>query len=262
MYDLPSLRPATDGWWAGIAGAAGRHGLDAVPSRLERREPVERVWHAPDLLLSQCCGRDLVTHLAGIVVPVAIPIYNAPGCARGSYCSWLIVRDRDPRRELADLAGAIAAINYVGSHSGWVALAHSLAMAGLPERCLARGVLTGSHRASIGAVARGIADLAAIDCVSFALLAREEPDLVGAVRILGASEPAPALPYITSAGRSPAECRALAAALDETASTDAHKGSRAALLIEGFVPAADAFARTVAMAEAALSSPCAELHHA
>lgn len=262
MYDLPSLRPATDGWWSGIAGAAGRRGLDAVPSRLDRSEPVERVWHAPDLLLSQCCGRDLVTHLAGIVVPVAIPTYRAPGCARGSYCSWLIVRDGDPRRELADLTGATAAINYVGSHSGWVALAHSLAMAGLPERCLARGLLTGSHRASIEAVARGAADLAAIDCVSFALLAREEPELIAAIRILSASEPAPALPYVTSAGRPPAERRTLAAALDEAASIDTHDAHRAALLIDGFVPAAHAYERTAAMAETALSSPCAELHHA
>ena len=43
-----------------------------------------------------CRGRDLVTHLAGAVVPVAIPCYRVLGCPPGQYRSWLVVR-RDDR---------------------------------------------------------------------------------------------------------------------------------------------------------------------
>jgi ABC-type phosphate/phosphonate transport system substrate-binding protein len=256
MYDLPELRAATDAWWAGLAAALARRGVAGVPARLDRRTDPAEVWRAPDLLVSQCCGRDLVTHLHDIVTPVAVPCYRAEGCTPGTYRSWLAVRRDDPRRDLAAFAGATAAINYTGSHSGFVALAHTLAGAGLPERFLARGRLTGSHRASLIAVARGAADLAAVDCVTWALLARVDPGLIGAVRILAASEPAPALPYVTSA-RQPPELRPLLlAALSEAA----HGPACDRLLLAGFLPVeGDPFARTVAMAAQALQLPCAEL---
>lgn len=260
MYDLPALRAATDAWWAGIARALAREGFAGVPDRLERAGPPEVVWRAPDLLLSQCCGRDLVTHLRGTVAPVAVPSYAAPGCGPGTYRSWLVARADDPRPELRAFAGAVAAVNYVGSHSGWVALAHALARAGMPEGCLERGILTGSHRASLAAVARGEADLAAVDCVSFALLARAEPELVAAVRAFATSEPAPALPYVTAAARPPAERDGLRRALAAAARDPAIAAARAAILLEGFVwPTDDTFHRTEAMAAEALRAPCARL---
>ncbi|MEK0083364.1 phosphate/phosphite/phosphonate ABC transporter substrate-binding protein [Benzoatithermus flavus] len=260
MYDLPELRAATDGWWAGLAAALVRQGFAPVPAGLDRSEPIARVWHAPDLLLSQCCSRDLVTHLAGVVAPVALPSYRVPGCGPGTYRSFLVVRRDDPRSDLAAFAGAVAAINYPGSHSGFVALAHTLARHGLPERFLGRGRLTGSHRASLVAVAGGRADLAAVDCVTWALLAAADPALVGRLRILAESEPAPALPYVTAIARPEEERRRLFAALEETALAPDLAAVRARLRIAGFLPAtATAFARTAAMAEAALKEPCAIL---
>lgn len=259
MYDLPELRRATDGWWAAILAALEREGVSGAPRELERGEP-GAVWRDPGLLLSQCCGRDLVTYLAGTVVPVAIPSYRARGCAPGSYRSWLVTRGDDPRRGLADFEGAVAAVNCTGSHSGWVALAHALAMAGLPERCLAHGLVTGSHRASLLAVARGAADLAAVDCVTFALLERNEPAAVAGLRILAESQVAPALPYVTAAARSPSERARLAKALQAAVADDAVKGARQALLIDGFVePAGDPYRRSIEMAAEALRQPCAAL---
>jgi ABC-type phosphate/phosphonate transport system substrate-binding protein len=260
MYDLPELRWATDAWWAGLRRALVRHGFPDAPERLDREEAPAALWHDPSLLLSQCCGRDLVTHLAGTVRPVAIPSYAAPGCAPGLYRSWIVVRRAERRAALAEFAGATAAINGAGSHSGWVALGHALRAAGMPERCLARGVPTGSHPASLAAVAEGVADLAAIDCVSYALLARTEPGLVEAVRVLAGSEPAPALPYVTATSRPAEERGRLYAALVEAAADPALAAARAALLLEGLVAVpADAYDRSVAMAAAALREPCAKL---
>src|SRR5688500_2014479 len=120
MYDLPELGAATDAWWAGIARALAAEGFRDVPRDLERGASPGAVWGASDLLLNQCCGRDLVTALAGIVAPVAIPCYRVPGCTPGRYRSWLVVRRSDPRARLDDLAGAVAAVNGTSSHSGWI----------------------------------------------------------------------------------------------------------------------------------------------
>lgn len=252
MYDLPELRAATDEWWSGVAEALAAQGFVGAPRVIERAEPADAVWRAHDLLLSQCCGRDLVTHLAGRVVPVAIPSYRAPGCDPGSYRSWLVVRQADPRRELAGLAGATAAVNYRGSHSGWVALGHMLARAGLPEQFFGDAILTGGHLASLTAVAGGTADVAAIDCVTFALLERVAPDVAGRVRVLAASEPAPTLPYITSRRHPTTERSRLFTALAQAAADPTLASPREALLIDGFVPVeGNPYARSTAMSEEA-----------
>ena len=156
MYDLPNLRAATDRWWLGVAQAVARRGFGPVPLGLDRSDPPGSVWRRRDLVLSQCCGRDLVTHLAGPVAPVAIPSYRAVGCSAGTYRSWLVARRGDARRNLDAFLGATAAVNYTGSHSGWVALGHALACAGLPERFFGRAVCTGGHRASLQAVVRRV----------------------------------------------------------------------------------------------------------
>jgi ABC-type phosphate/phosphonate transport system substrate-binding protein len=252
MYDLPELRGATDAWWAGLAQALRRRGVAGAPALLDRTDPPAAVWRDPNLLVSQCCGRDLVTHLAGGVTPVATPCYRAPGCTAGTYRSWLVARRDDPRPSLRSFAGAIAAVNYLGSHSGWVALGHALARAGLPARFFARAVATGSHRASLAAVSGGRADVAAIDCVSFALLERCDPGLIATVRIVGGSEPAPALPYITAARRSAEAMARLRAALADAAADPELAPAREALLIDGFLPVDDdPYRRSDEMAEAA-----------
>ena len=60
-------------------------------------------------------------------------------------------------------------------------------------------VLTGSHEASVAAVDNGRADIASIDCVSFALLGRGRPELVERVAIVAESAPSPCLPFIAAA---------------------------------------------------------------
>ena len=60
-------------------------------------------------------------------------------------------------------------------------------------------VVTGSHEASVTAVAGGQADLASIDCVSFALIGRGRPALVERVAVVAESPRSPSLPFIASA---------------------------------------------------------------
>ncbi len=59
--------------------------------------------------------------------------------------------------------------------------------------------MTGSHEASVAAVAEGQAGLASIDCVSFALLRRGRPELLERVAIVDETPLSPCLPFIASA---------------------------------------------------------------
>ncbi len=118
------------------------------------------------------------------------------------------------------------------SQSGWAAAVeyrdtHNLTFAETSK--------TGSHQASARAVADGMADLAAIDAVTWALLA-DDPPLAAALRILDRTRPTPALPFIAGPNADAALiCIALAQAIAALAPDD-----RAALHLTGLaqIPAA------------------------
>ncbi|HEY9537963.1 MAG TPA: PhnD/SsuA/transferrin family substrate-binding protein, partial [Kiloniellaceae bacterium] len=196
MYDLPGLEAATDAWWAGLAAAFRAEGLHQVPERLTREGGHAALWTAPDLLFSQTCGYPLTHALAGRVTLVATPIYDCPGCDGGRYRSEILVRADDAAGQLADLKGRRAAVNAADSQSGCHALRHAAMDLADEGHFFGSVVLTGSHRASMQAVAAGEADVCAIDCVTWCLLQRSEPALTTRLRVLASSQAAPALPYI------------------------------------------------------------------
>jgi ABC-type phosphate/phosphonate transport system substrate-binding protein len=246
MYDLPAMRTATDAWWQGLAAALRRAGLADVPERLIR-DAFD--WDSPDLLLAQTCGYPFTTSLAGLVQLVATPCYAAPGCAGPDYCSLLVVRADEPAGRLADLRGRTAAINGPDSLSGYVqlrALAAPLAEQGRFFAALRR---TGSHAQSIAAVRTGAADVAAIDAVTHALLARHAPEQIEGTRVLQRTPQAPGLPYVTSRQTSPAVLAALRAGLADMLAEPALAPARADLLLTGaeILPAA-AYDRVGALA--------------
>jgi ABC-type phosphate/phosphonate transport system substrate-binding protein len=238
MYDLPELREATDALWRAIASALGRRGVRDVPSAVDRDCGLAAAWCDPRLLLSQTCGYVLTHTLAGRVRVVATPCYRASGCAGSRYCSFLMVARGSRFRELVDLRGAVAAFNNDDSHSGMNALRHAVAPHAQGGRFFARAVRSGGHRASLEAVAGGRADVAAIDCVTFALLERAAPELVGATRIIGETASAPALPLVTRAAASDDDLATLRAAVAQACS-DLDATTRIALRLDGIeiVPA-------------------------
>lgn len=203
MYDWPERHAAHDRLWQRLS-----HGLRTVgfraPKRLTRHNDLDALWRAPDLLLGETCSYPLETSLRDDVKYVATPIHNAPGTGEGTYRSVIIAQgsgeDRPvPTTMAADLPDAdfkSLASNGPQSMSGFVALSRDMDAA---DRTMpAETVWTGSHRASIRAVASGKADIAAIDCVSFELARHYEPAVTG-VRIIGWTAQRPGLPLITSA---------------------------------------------------------------
>ena len=198
MYDFaPALQAANDRLWQGIRDGLRAAGL-AAPQDLTRGEAAYwPAWQSPDLVLSQTCGYPFRARLWDKVTLIATPDYDLPDCPAGHYVSVYVARSDDPRRELTAFADAGFAYNEALSQSGWAAPQNHAASLGL--RFQGR-LQTGGHRASALAVARGLADFAAIDAVTWALLQRHDPG-VAALREIGrTAPPTPALPFIAAKG--------------------------------------------------------------
>ncbi|MGO1080670.1 phosphate/phosphite/phosphonate ABC transporter substrate-binding protein [Inquilinus sp. CA228] len=228
MYDLPEIRWATDALWSAVAARLAAAGI-AAPPALSRGPTTHELWTDPALLLSQTCGNPYVRHHRDRLRLVATLRYAAPGCDGPRYRSQLVVRADAPGDGLADFRGAVCALNSWDSLSGWVALA-----AALPEPRFFRGALvTGAHVDSLAAVVEGEADIAAIDCVTHALLQRHRPGALAGLRVIGRTAPAPGLPLVTRRDADDATVEALRSALRGALADPALAEARAALLIEG-----------------------------
>jgi ABC-type phosphate/phosphonate transport system substrate-binding protein len=233
MYDLPEVRPALHALWAGLARQLAHEGIVDVPAALACEEPTATLWHRPDLLLSQCCGYDLVNSQAGALRPLATPCYRAPGCAGPTYQSIVVVAEDSPAGGLEDLRGGVCAINGWDSHSGMSTLRALVAPLAQGGRFFAGIRVSGAHSASLAMVARGEADAAAIDCVAHALLARHRPAALQGTRPLARTASAPAPPFVTHARAGADMVARLRSALIETFDDPALAASREDLLLAG-----------------------------
>jgi ABC-type phosphate/phosphonate transport system substrate-binding protein len=230
MYDWPEVAGRTDAFWSEVAAALAAEGV-AAPAALSRPADPAEGWADACLLLGQSCGLPYVAGRCGGAVPVARPVYAAEGCGRGTYRSALVCRAGE-EAPLAAFRGRVAAVNDFGSQSGCNALADAVRPLG--DGFFGAVVLTGAHRASALAVARGDADIAAVDAVAWALFAEVEAAARERLAVLGWTAEVPALPFIAGAahaGLAPALLRALARA--------ARPGNPTGLPV-AVVPAADA----------------------
>ncbi|WP_119165885.1 phosphate/phosphite/phosphonate ABC transporter substrate-binding protein [Algihabitans albus] len=229
MYDLPELRWATDRVWQAVSGRLRIGGFAEAPAALTRTLSLAETWSDPDLLLSQTCGYPLTHAFAGRLSLVAVPLYDAEGCESESrfgptYRSAIVVRVDDSAEAPADLKDRRAAINDWDSQSGMSALRALVAPLAEGGRFFSEVIETGGHAVSVEAVAEGRADVAAIDCVTWALLGDVRPRALESLRVLTWSVRAPALPFVTSPGRAAQAARiggALTEAMEDPALTEA-----------------------------------------
>ncbi|MDD9916171.1 MAG: PhnD/SsuA/transferrin family substrate-binding protein [Rhodospirillaceae bacterium] len=234
MYDLPCVKAATDAWCAGLSRALANEGFDGAPETLTRGEGVDALWRSPDLLLSQTCGYPLLTSYRDCLSLLLTPVYRTPGCTGGKYRSFTVVSRDSTAQSLADLRGSRCAINGATSQSGMNVLRREIAPLARDGRFFSEIVVSGRHPESIALIVAGEADVAAIDCVTFGLMAKHAPDTVSAVRVLGETRAAPSLPYVTTSDAT-AECQARIKAALRNAVVDPDLASvREVLLIDGF----------------------------
>lgn len=196
MYDPPALRPANDALWEAIRRALGRG-----PRHLSRDMDFWQIWQSPGLLFAQTCGYPYRAQLHGAVHLIGTPDYGLPGCPPALYCSVFVARDNSAIHRLADCDGRQMAFNEPLSQSGWAAPQTHLRCAGYQAGGL---VQTGSHAGSAAAVARGDADFAALDLLTWLLLKDRSPECAH-LKVIDRTAPTPGLPYITALAEDPAE---------------------------------------------------------
>jgi len=237
MYDLPEVRAATAAFWASLAGNLRRHGLADVPDQLAHDRPVSELWSDPGLLISQCCGYDVMHRYNDRLLPIATPEYAAPGCLGGTYSSMVVVADDCPFDDAHDMRGAVAVINGSESHSGMSALRHLVSGRHVEGQFFADVKVSGSHIASLEMIRQRKADIAAIDCVTLALIQRHIDDPMRGVRVLGNTYQAPTPPYVVRAAAPAGEVEKARAALLETFDDPSLADCRDTLLLKGVTPA-------------------------
>ena len=162
MYDFDFVAEANNALWAAIAGRLEEAGVRS-PKRLTRGGDLAAQWRDPGLVFGQTCGYPYVRGLRGAVALVATPEYAFLGCEGAAHRSFLVRRASDARRDLAEFRGARAAINGWDSNTGMNLFRATIASVARRAPFFGAVVTTGSHEASLAAVAEGRADLASID---------------------------------------------------------------------------------------------------
>ena len=198
-------------------------------------------WRASDLLLSQTCGYPLMTQLPEVQLVGAFTL-SAPGCDGARYRSWLVARAEDEDRALADFRGRRAVANSLDSHSGYNALRYLIAPLAQDGRFFSATTLSGSHRQSLADLRAGKADIAAIDCVTWALLRRHAAQELAGLAIIGETPLCPAPPLITAAQT---DAQTLATLRDELARLAKEKAARASFITGFTVPTREAYQEIV-----------------
>lgn len=241
MYVSPQpLAAATATLWAFLRDDLRREGLTDVPDRLDAVLHHADAWLHPALLLAQTCGYPYVRHLRGKVRLVATPVYGHPGCDGPDMCSFVIVRANAPVRSLEDLRGTRAAINDPISNSGTNLLRAAIAPRSRNGRFFSSVAETGSHLASIDAVASDTADVAAIDCVTYGNTQRFDPERVAGLRVLTATASTPGLPLVTRGDASDDELLLLRSSLGRAITEPNLAEARAVLSLKDFAVLSDA----------------------
>lgn len=211
----PPLDDATRLFWRALGKRLRGYGVEA-PEALDEDLRYDEAWLRPDLVFGQTCGYPYVRQLRGKVQLVASPVYGLPGCDGARKCSFIVVNARSSAMSIEDLRGKRAAINQPGSNSGYNLFRAFVAPHAVDGRFFSSVIETGGHRASMEAVSTGVADVAAIDCVTFGNTLRFDPDSVARLRILAETTKGPGLPFITMASTSPRDLEILRRALAET----------------------------------------------
>ena len=197
MYDRAETREVIDLFWQALRREFSAIGID-TPESLSQDADVFDVWTNPGLVLSHTCGMPFRKVLHGKVTLIGTPDFGVENCPPGHYRSAFVVRNDETRDDLADFAGARFAFNEEISQSGFAAPMCHAAAKGLSFE---NRVQSGGHVVSAEMVAKGEADIAALDAVTWRLIQKYD-DFANDLRILEWTDPAtPSLPLISAKGR-------------------------------------------------------------
>ncbi len=231
MYDWPERRQQVDAQWEVLRDALLDAGIDA-PERLARSNAdlpgvdlapdefdLAVLWQHPNLLFAQTCYGPLALWLKGVRV-VGQEDYAGVEGGEGEFYSSAIVMRRDavsPLKLLSEappppapplkgegslrpafFGGLRLAYNAEDSMSGYLALERELDGRNAGMDIFSDLIVSGGHRKSIRMVAGGEADVAAVDCKSWALAQTHEAAARELV-VVGWTQKRLGLPFVTAA---------------------------------------------------------------
>ncbi len=226
-------RADTRALWLAVKGLLAARGVSVDRDPGWPESDLLTHWQQPGLILSQACGYPLVTQLPDVQV-VGCFHYTAPGCEGIHYRSVLAVREEDRHLTLADFRGRRAVCNSPDSQSGYRALRKKVAPLTADGPFFAQTSFSGSHRQSLIDIKRGAGDIAAIDCVTWTLLQRHEPERLAGLAVIDHTPLTPGLPLITSRNTSTETLSAIRDALRALVNAQEHRDVCDAVLIGGF----------------------------
>jgi ABC-type phosphate/phosphonate transport system substrate-binding protein len=234
MYNLPEMRQVNAEFWAALRGLLADAGLAAREGLVFERPPVpERI--GSEVLFSQTCGYPLETIFRGQAIRLGTPCYDAEGCEGPTHCGVFVVPAASRARHLRDLVGGVFLLNSRHSNSGMNLPRRALAEIAGGRGFFAQVIETGSQPGNLDRIARGEADVTAVDCVTYAFWRRHRPAAAEQTRILARTPPSPAIPFVTSAATPPETVEVLRAALGRVARDERFAVARAGLLIKDIV---------------------------
>jgi phosphonate transport system substrate-binding protein len=190
---------------------------------------------------------DLRRRAPGAVEVLAVPVTEGGT----TYQSLVIVPAASDTRRVEDLAGKRFAFTDELSFSGRLYLVRLLGDLGRdPDRFFGTVVYTQNHDRSIGAVASGTVDGAAVHSLVFGQLVRRDRALAGRVRVIHRSPPFGAMPVVASTRLSPELRHALHHVLLDLAKDDEARAVLRTIGIDGFAdPAAGLYDSAARVAE-------------
>lgn len=198
MYARASNRAALDRLWGLIRDRLQLRGV-AAPHELDHSIDHLESWAHPDLCLGQICNLPYRAKFKDKVTVIGAADFGLQDCAPGYYNSVFVVRSDCPENAPKALADARFAYNVTLSQSGYGAPLLWAQRHGFQFRPT---LATGSHHASIAAVAEGRGDIAAIDAQTWWIETGENP-LTETLKIIGRTDSSPGMTFITRHGQDP-----------------------------------------------------------
>ncbi len=156
----------------------------------------DEIYTAKNCLFAQTCGLPYLKKWQKSHGVICVPKFDIDGCQGLSYRSWFIKKKTNGRNKLEDFQNTRAAINSWESNSGMNALRFAVSNLDIRKPFFSEVQLTGAHHQSALSVAKGTADIAAIDAVTFYFLSAVYPEIIEKIEVFDQSVLTPGLPFI------------------------------------------------------------------
>ncbi len=196
MYARLSNRAAHDAFWRLVRDDLRDRGI-AAPDQLDHEIDHMASWAHPDLALGQICNLPLRAQFKDHVTTIGTADYGLAGCPPGYYRSVFVVRRDCTATRPEQMAKTRFVFNDPLSQSGYGSAQLWAQDHGIQFTPFAR---TGSHRASIAAVATGDGDIAAIDAQTW-WIEQAETQQTAELKVIGYTKPSPGMTFITRKGQ-------------------------------------------------------------